>query len=79
MKWFRENKIRVLKWLGNSTDMNLIENLRNVVKDKIHAVPTTTERELIHKLIKVWFHSDKIDGVVIRASASQSVDYGFIP
>ena len=27
MKWFKDNKIRVLKWTGNSPDMNPIKNL----------------------------------------------------
>ena len=60
MKWCRDNKIRVLKWLENSPDMNPIENLWSILKDEIHAEPITIKKELIQRLIKVWFHSDKI-------------------
>ena len=62
MKWFWDNKIRVLKWPGSSPDMNPIESLWNILKDEIHAEPITTKRELMYRLIKVWFYSDKIIG-----------------
>ena len=59
-KWFHSNKIRVLKWLGNSSDMNSIENLWESLKNEIHSEPISTKREQIEKLINVWFHSEKI-------------------
>jgi hypothetical protein len=60
MSWFRKNKINVLKWPGNSPDMNPIENLWEVLKNEIHSEPITTKIELIERLIHVWFHSTKI-------------------
>ena len=59
MKWFRDNKIRLLKWPRNSPDINPIKNLWNILRDEIHAKPMTTKRELVQRLIKVRFHSDK--------------------
>ena len=40
--------------------MNRMENRWNILKNEIHAEPITTNRELIQRLIKVWFPSDKI-------------------
>lgn len=59
-RWMDANKINVLPWPGNSPDMNPIESLWSVLKDEIHAVPVTTRRDLIERLIDVWFHSDKL-------------------
>ena len=59
-KWFHSNKIRVLKLPGNSPDMNPIENLWESLKNEIHSEPISTKRELIKKLINVWFHNEKI-------------------
>ena len=59
-KWFHSNKIRVLKWPGNSRDMNPIENFWESLKNEIHSEPISTKRELIKKFIKVWFNSEKI-------------------
>ena len=58
--WFKTNKIKVLKWPGNSPDMNPIESMWNQLKDEIHNVPITTKVQLIQRLIQVWFHSPKI-------------------
>ena len=58
--WFKTNKIKVLKWPGNSPDMNPIESMWNQLKDEIHNVPITTKVQLIERLIQVWFHSPKI-------------------
>ena len=44
---------------GNSPDMNPIENLWESLKNEIHSEPISTKRELIQKLINVWFHSEK--------------------
>ena len=58
--WFKTNKIKVLKWPGNSPDMNPIESMWSQLKDEIHNVPITTKVQLIERLIQVWFHSPKI-------------------
>ena len=40
--------------------MNPIESLWDVSKDEIHEVPITNKTQLIERLIRVWFHSEKI-------------------
>jgi hypothetical protein len=58
--WFAQNGVQVLPWPGNSPDMNPIETLWAVLKNEIHTEPINTKRELICRLINVWFHSQKI-------------------
>lgn len=58
--WCQENSVSLLPWAGNSPDMNPIESLWAALKDEIHEVPITTKKELIARLIHVWFHSDRI-------------------
>ena len=58
--WFAQNGVQVLPWPGNSPDMNPIETLWAVLKNEIHTEPITTKQDLICRLIKVWFHSPKI-------------------
>jgi len=56
--------MKVLKWPGNSRDMNPIESLLNILKHEIHSEPTNkpliTKKELIELLIKVMFCSEKL-------------------
>lgn len=59
-KWCAENGVELLPWAGNSPDMNPIESLWCLLKNEIHEVPITTKTKLIERLIKVWFHSDRI-------------------
>jgi len=44
--------------------MNSIENFSDILKHEMHSEPTskpiTTKSELIERLIKVWFYSEKI-------------------
>ena len=34
-KWLKEKNIPVFKWLGNSLDLNPIENVWNMIKNKV--------------------------------------------
>ena len=58
--WCAKNEVKLLSWVGNSPDMNPIENLWYFLKEEIHSVPITNKNVLIEKLIHVWFHSPKI-------------------
>lgn len=59
-KWCQEHRVRLLPWAGNSPDMNPIESLWCILKDEIHETSITTKQQLIQRLIRVWFHSNRI-------------------
>ena len=40
--------------------MNPIKSLWDVLKDKIHKVSVTNKTQLTKRLIRVWFHSERI-------------------
>src|SRR5215469_10086390 len=73
--WFAQNGVQVLPWPGNSPDMNPIESLWSILKNEIHLEAITTKEELICRLIKVWFHSEKIQEMckILISSMSRRV------
>ena len=48
------------KWPGNSTDLNPIENSRELLKRKISKEDTKNKQNLIEALIKVWHHDEEL-------------------
>ena len=59
-KFFEENHIKVLDWPGNSPDLNPIENLWSIVKNRLLKRDCTTQMKLINAIIDVWYHDQKI-------------------
>ena len=53
-------KITVLDWPGNSPDLNSIENLWSIVKNRLRKMDWTTKIKLIEAVIHVWFHDEEI-------------------
>ena len=72
MQFLADNHIPVLKWPGNSSDLNPIENLWFLLKKKINALKPTTKRELIEDLIHVWNHDDEIKEMCPRLIRSMT-------
>ena len=58
--WMKKNYLKLLPWPDNSPDMNPTESLLDVLKDEIHKVSTTNKTQRIKRLVRVWFHSEKI-------------------
>ena len=58
--FFEENHIKVLDWPGNSPDLNPIENLWSIVKNRLLKRDCTTQMKLINAIIDVWYHDQKI-------------------
>lgn len=53
-------EISVLPWPGNSPDMNPIENLWAIVKNRMKKEKITTKTRLIETLIQIWHHDQEI-------------------
>lgn len=53
-------RINVLKWPGNSPDLNPIENLWAIVKRKLNNYDCTTKDKLITAVIQIWYHDQEI-------------------
>jgi transposase len=58
MKWLEDNNIPVLKWPGNSPDLNPIENAWNLMKDKLAEKNTISVPRLIDEIKILWVHMD---------------------
>lgn len=53
-KFLSDNNVNVLSWPGNSPDMNPIETLWAIVKNKLRKTSFTTKSELINRLLSIW-------------------------
>src|ERR1700749_3111831 len=53
-KWFKDNRIQVLEWPGNSCDLNLIKNLRQTVKCEVQKRKPSNLQELKTIFTNVW-------------------------
>ena len=57
---FKKMKITVLDWPGNSPDLNPIENLWSIVKNRLRKMDCRNKIKLIQSEIHVWFHDEEI-------------------
>ena len=54
MNWFHTKNVRMLKWAGNSPDLNPIDNLRTLIKKKVSTSNPTTLDELKQIIKEIW-------------------------
>ena len=63
-------KIKVLDWPGNSPDLNPIENLWSIVKNRLRKLDWTTKSKLIQFVIHVWFRDEEIKEICKKSILS---------
>ncbi len=54
-KWLEDNKISVLDWPGKSPDLNPIENMWMIIKNKVQCQDTASLPKLQQAITKVWW------------------------
>ena len=67
---FRDKGVRVLDWPGNSPDMNPIETLWAIMKQRLRSQTITNKKELIGALIKIWVRDVAVTVTCQRLIAS---------
>ena len=58
--------LEVLPWPGNSPDMNPIEGIWKLLKDRVNSVTVTNKRQLLERIIHAWHHNAEIRDYAIR-------------
>lgn len=59
-KYLDDHRIPVLRWPGNSPDMNPIENVWNCLKVELGKDNITNKTQLIERIIHHWHHNEKL-------------------
>lgn len=54
--WFKDNRVKLLEWPGNSPDLNPIENLWARLKRLVSARRPSNKTELIEAIVQCWHH-----------------------
>ena len=50
----------MLEWLGNSPDLNPIENSWAIIKQRLRGIDCTTMEKLIQSIIQLWYKDPQI-------------------
>ena len=58
--FFEESSIEILPWPPYSPDINPIENLWAILKQRVHSTPTKTRQEMVSKIQRIWQNDDNM-------------------
>lgn len=53
--WFQQNEVLVMEWPSQSPDLNPIEHLWGVLKNKIGSFKSKNKQELWEKIQETWY------------------------
>lgn len=60
MRWFQEKGLKVMDWPPNSPDLNPIENMWGVLKQKLQSLGNVSKTELTRNARKIWSEDESI-------------------
>lgn len=59
-KFFQAERDKLLEWTRNSPDLNPIEYLRNIAKQRLIKHDCNAMEKLINAIIQVWYHDHEL-------------------
>ena len=62
-KFMVKNNIKTLKWPGNSSDLNPIENLWAIVKKRLRKHDCTTKTKFTTTILQIWIEDTEIQSI----------------
>ncbi len=60
MKFLEDEGVQVLKWPGNSLDLNPIETMWAIIKRRLKGQTIKTKKDMISAVIKAWLHDESV-------------------
>ena len=58
--WFATNGVTTMEWPAYSPDLNPIENLWNILKEKVRRESFTKKEDLIRRVKEIWSNDPDI-------------------
>lgn len=65
-QWFSDNGIRIMQWPANSPDLNPIENLWSVLKQKLLRTGSLSKQNLEANVKKIWIEDEGLKTLCVK-------------